>query len=146
MSSAAPPPAGLPDLDSPERIGAFIDAFYARVLADPQLAPIFLDVAAIDLDKHKPLIRAYWEKLILGAGAYRRHTMNIHRALHAKQALTAADFERWLALFRATLEVCHDGPRARRALRVATSIAGNMQVSLAVQSGGATGAGAGFGV
>ena len=72
-----------PDLDSAEHIAAFVDAFYERVLADPQLAPIFLDTAGVDLAQHLPHIRAYWEKLILGREGYRRHTMNIHRALHA---------------------------------------------------------------
>jgi len=120
-----------PDLDSPARIRAFIEAFYARVLADELLAPIFLDVAGIDLAKHLPIICAYWEKLILGADAYRRHTMNIHRALHAKQELRSQDFERWLALFCATLDEGFAGPGAERARRVAAHIARNMQDALA---------------
>ena len=120
----------LPDLDSPERIRAFIEAFYARVLADERLAPIFLDVAGIELAKHLPLICAYWEKLILGADSYRRHTMNIHRALHAKRALDPRDFERWLALFCATLDAGFSGPHAERAREVAGHIARNMQAAL----------------
>ena len=122
--------SALPDLDTPERIRAFIEAFYARVLADERLAPIFLDVAAIDLAKHIPIICAYWEKLILGSDSYRRHTMNIHRALHAKQKLERADFERWLALFCATLDAGYSGPGAERARAVAGHIARNLQEAL----------------
>lgn len=118
------------DLDSPGRIHAFIDAFYARVLADPLLAPIFLDVAAIELPQHLQHIRAYWEKLILGREGYRRHTMNIHRALHARKSLEAAEFTRWLALFEATLDEGYAGPHAERARAVARAIARNMQASL----------------
>ena len=119
-----------PDLDSPERIREFVDAFYGRMLRDPQLAPIFLDVAAIDLDKHLPLIRSYWEKLILGSGDYKRHTMNIHRALHAKRALQPADFERWLHLFHTTVDERFEGSKAERAKQVAAHIAANMNKSL----------------
>jgi hemoglobin len=119
-----------PDLDSPERIHAFIDAFYARVLADPVLAPIFLDVAAVDLAKHLPHIRAYWEKLILGREGYRRHTMNIHRALHAKKTLEPAEFERWVALFEQAIDEGYAGARAERARAIARAIAKNMQASL----------------
>jgi hypothetical protein len=54
-----------PDLDSPEHIRRFVHAFYAHLLNDEQLAPIFLDVAQIDLQKHLPLICSYWEKLLL---------------------------------------------------------------------------------
>lgn len=130
MSGRARNASPLPDLDSPARIRAFIEAFYARVLADERLAPIFLDVAAIDLAKHLPIICSYWEKLILGSDSYRRHTMNVHRALHSKQKLEPADFERWLALFCTTLDEGYSGPHAERARRVAGHIAHNMQVAL----------------
>jgi len=119
-----------PDLDSKERIERFVDLFYARVLADERLAPIFLDVAAIDLDTHLPHIRAYWCKLLLGESGYRRHTMNIHRELHGKQPLQAADFERWLALFMTTVDEHFAGQHAERAKQVAAAIAANMAGSL----------------
>lgn len=118
------------DLDSPEKIARFVDAFYARVLADERLAPIFLDVAEIDLDKHLPLIRSYWEKLLVGGTDYRRHTMNIHRALNARQNLHPEDFTRWLELFQRTVDDLYAGPRAERAKQVAAHIAANMQRAL----------------
>jgi hemoglobin len=124
-------PADQPDLDSRERVEAFVDEFYARVLVDPVLAPIFLDVAAIELDVHLPHIKDYWCKLLLGETGYRRHTMNIHRQLHARRALTPEDFQRWLNLFVATVDDGYSGPGAERAKRVARAIAGNMQVSVA---------------
>ena len=120
----------LPDLDSRDKVEQFVDSFYQRVLADPRLAPIFLDVAAIDLDVHLPHIRNYWCKLLLGESSYRRHTMNIHRALHAQQPLEEADFQRWLALFKATLDEGYIGPYAEKARRIAGAIAGNMQKNL----------------
>ncbi len=118
------------DLDTRERVEAFIDAFYARVLVDPVLAPIFLDVAAIELDVHLPHIKDYWCKLLLGETGYRRHTMNIHRELHARRELSAGDFQRWLGLFIATVEEMYEGPGAERAKRVANAIARNMQESV----------------
>ena len=119
-----------PDLDSKENIRRFLDAFYAKVLADARLAPIFLDVAAIDLDVHLGHIRAFWEKLLLGARDYRRHTMNIHRALNAKQPLEPADFERWLALFCRTADEGFAGPGTERAKQIARHIAANMENAL----------------
>ena len=119
-------PATTPDLDSPEHIAAFLGYFYGKLLEDPVLAPIFLDVAGIDLRTHLGHIQAYWEKLLLGSDEYQRHTMNIHRALHSKRALTAADFERWLLFFTTTVDEHFAGPGAERAKRVATHIADNM--------------------
>jgi hemoglobin len=120
----------LPDLDSPARIDRFVDLFYQRLLADPQLAPLFIDVAAIDLEVHLPHIRAYWRKLLLGDREYRRHTMNIHRQLHRKQALRPADFQRWLLLFTTTVKAHFRGPLADRACRIAATIAANMEAAL----------------
>ena len=119
-----------PDLDSREAIGSFVDRFYARLLADEQLAPLFLDVAAIDLSVHLPHIRDYWCKLLLGEQTYRRHTMNIHRRLHGRQALRPEDFQRWLVLFNATLDEGFSGERTERARRIAAAIASNMESSL----------------
>ncbi len=125
-----------PDLDSREQIERFVDIFYQRLLADEQLAPIFLDVAAIDLSVHLPHIKDYWSKLLLGEKAYSRHTMNIHRQLHGRRALLSADFERWLELFVATVDGDFAGPHAERAKQVATAIAANMRKSLPDHSAG----------
>ena len=125
MSESSPP-----DLDSRQQVEAFVDRFYQRVLADPQLAPIFIDVASIDLAVHLPHIKNYWCKLLLGESGYRRHTMNIHRVLHGKRALTRGDFQRWLTLFEATLDQYYRGPYTEKARRIAGAIAANMEQGL----------------
>lgn len=118
-------------MDSRQNIEFFVDRFYEALLADPQLAPIFVDVAEIDLAVHLPHIKDYWCKLLLGDRTYQRHTMNIHRQLHGKRPLKPEDFQRWLAFFIATLDAHFAGERAERAKRVAASIAANMEKSLA---------------
>lgn len=120
----------MQDLDCREAIEHFVDLFYQRMLADEQLAPIFVDVAEIDLSVHLPHIKDYWCKLLLGEKGYQRHTMNIHRLLHGKRALRSDDFQRWLDFFIATIDENYAGERAERAKQVATSIAANMQKSL----------------
>ena len=128
-------PVQQPDLDSREQIETFVDSFYERLLADERLASIFVDIAAIDLAVHLPHIKDYWCKLLLGEKGYQRHTMNIHRRLHGKQRLQPEDFERWLALFVATVDEGFAGERAERAKQVAAAIAANMENSLPVHAG-----------
>jgi len=123
----------LPDLDNPERIAEFLQFFYGKLLKDPVLAPIFIDVAKIDLQTHLHHIQAYWEKLLLGKDDYKRHTMNIHRMLHRKRALTKADFDRWLEFFVSTVREHYAGPQAERAIKVAGHIADNMTKYIAEQ-------------
>ena len=119
-----------PDLDSRDNIEFFVDRFYERLLADEQLAPIFVDVAEIDLAVHLPHIKDYWCKLLLGDKRYRRHTMDIHRQLHGRRPLQANDFQRWLEFFTTTVDAHFAGVRAERAKQVAAAIAANMERSL----------------
>ena len=120
------------DLDSREQVQRFVELFYQRLLEDDAMAPIFLDVAAVDLDKHLPHIVDYWCKLLLGEQGYQRHTMHIHRQLHGKQALQPEDFARWLGHFCATLDAHIEGPQTEKARRIATAIAGNMEKGLVI--------------
>lgn len=118
--------ADRPDLDSGEEIEGFVRRFYDRVLADPKLAPLFTEVAEVDLDQHLPLIAAYWKKMLLGESGYDRHTMARHRALHEKRALTREDARRWLDHFERTLDESYAGPGAERARRVARNVMKNL--------------------
>lgn len=131
----AAPDTPRPDLDSRANIESFVDMFYLRLLADPLLAPIFTDVANIDLSVHLPHIKDYWCKLLLGDSSYQRHTMQIHRRLHDQRALQSDDFQRWLASFEATVDENFAGERARRAKHIAATIARNMQQGLARGAG-----------
>ena len=121
-----------PDLDSRESIEFFVDLFYERLLADDLLAPIFIDVAEIELMVHLPHIKDYWCKLLLGEKKYQRHTMNIHRQLHAKRALQSRRLPALAGFFQC------DGGRTlcrsrglERAKQVAARIAANMEQGLA---------------
>lgn len=125
-----------PDLDSGKEIERFVRRFYDRLLADPELAPFFLEVAGVDLDAHLPLIAAYWKKMLLGEPGYDRHTMARHRALHGKRSLTPEHGRRWLAHFEATLDAHYAGPVTERARRVARNVMKNLMRQLAARSGG----------
>lgn len=129
-------PSDRPDLDSGEEIERFVRRFYDRLLADPQVAPLFLDVAKVDLDEHLPLIAAYWKKMLLGEPGYDRHTMARHRALHGKRALTREDARRWLACFEATLDAYYAGPVSERARRVARNVMKNLMKQVETLPGG----------
>ena len=115
-----------PDLDSPERIDRMVRLFYDRVLADPLLAPVFLEVARIDLDTHLPLIAAFWKKLLLNQPGYNRHMMARHRAVHHREPLTGAHHERWLVLFHANLDEHFDGPQTDRARLLSARVMDNL--------------------
>lgn len=119
-----------PDLDNPQAIAELVDRFYARVLDDPVLAPVFTEVAGIDLDTHIPRIEAFWRKMLLGDPGYDRNMVAQHAAVHARLPLRRAHFDRWLTLFLETVDRDFAGPGADRARVLASRIAANLERNL----------------
>ncbi|KZX64260.1 MULTISPECIES: group III truncated hemoglobin [unclassified Alcanivorax] len=122
--------SALADLDCRENIDAMVHGFYRRLLDDPVMAPMFLDVAAIDLQQHLPIICQYWYKMLLGEREYRRHMMAKHRALDDKQSLTGEHHERWLQHFMNNLDGRFAGPYTDRARHIAFRVMDNLYAQL----------------
>jgi hemoglobin len=78
-------------------VHAAVDDFYARVLADPQLAPFFADTDLRQLKAHQ---RAFIAAALGGSQIYRGRDM---AAAHAGRAITDADFDAVVAHLVGTL-------------------------------------------
>src|SRR3954452_5522833 len=92
-----------------------VRAFYGRALEDPVIGWIFVDVAKLDLDAHVPVLASFWETILLGGRSYSGGAFRPHAVLHTRVGLRAGHFERWLALWRATVDELFCGPRAELA-------------------------------
>ncbi|MCG8393076.1 MAG: group III truncated hemoglobin [Pseudomonadales bacterium] len=123
----------LPDLDCREHIDAMVHGFYRRLLDDPVMAPLFLDVARVDLERHLPVICQYWHKMLLGERGYQRHMMEKHRALDDREPLTGDHHERWLGHFMANLEGRFAGPYTDRARHIAQRVMHNLYMQLSTR-------------
>lgn len=115
------------DIETEADIAYFLDRFYARVRQDPDLGPLFNDVAQVDWPTHMPKIRAFWSGILLGTTTYQGQPMRPHFELAQKTPIRTAHFDQWLALFSQTLDECFAGERAHEALLRAQSIAAVMQ-------------------
>ena len=107
-----------PDIATEVDIRTLVDGFYHRALADPLLQPVFVDFAHIDLAHHLPQLYDFWSGILLGTSRYRGFPMRKHFPL----PLSLAHFERWLALFHATVDAHFAGPVADTAKRHATQV------------------------
>jgi len=116
------------DLDTPEAIHEMVQAFYARLMEDPLMRPVFVDTAGVDLETHLPKIEAYWRKMLLGErDAYTRNMVAKHEDVHAEAPLREEHFERWGNYFHQTLNERFSGPITRRAHRIANRVLANLQ-------------------
>lgn len=117
------------DIASREDIDRLMNAFYSRALADDVIGYIFTDVAKLDLEHHLPVIGDFWETLLFQTGDYARHGRNplrVHGELDEKTPLRTGHFERWLLIFRETVDQLFEGPRSEFVKLRAEAIAGNM--------------------
>lgn len=104
-----------PDLDTRTGIDRLMIAFYAKATTDDLIGEFFTDVIPFDLRHHLPVIGGFWESVLLGTQAYRAHNrspLQLHAELDALQPLEPEHFDRWLELFRETVDEHFVGPRA----------------------------------
>lgn len=112
----------LHDIETRADCERLVRAFYGRALTDPIIGFIFTDVAHLDLEEHVPKIASFWETILLGAQSYGGGAFAPHVMLHRQVPLRAGHFERWLSLWRTTVDELFEGPRAELAKSHATRV------------------------
>ena len=127
----AVPRAERHDIENRADCERLVRAFYGRAMTDPMIGWIFVDVAKLDLEAHVPVIASFWETILLGNQTYRGGAFRPHAALHMRVGLRSGHFERWLALWRETVDDLFAGERAdlakAHAARVARAFLGRLQ-------------------
>jgi hemoglobin len=112
-----------PDITTEDHIRILVDSFYIKVNADPLLSPIFNDVAKVDWQEHLPLLYQFWSTLLFRTNTYRGQPWPKHALL----PVSAEHFERWVSLFKTTVDEHFSGPKATEAKNIAGSIADTFQ-------------------
>lgn len=105
----------MADIESRDDVERLVRAFYAKAMTDPMIGFLFTDVAKLDLESHVPVITSFWETMLLGAKSYAGGAFAPHASLHRKAELRAPHFERWLWLWRGTVDELFSGPVADEA-------------------------------
>lgn len=116
-------PDPKPDIESRAEIQQLVDAFYARVQQDEVIGFIFTEVAATDWDHHLPKMYDFWETVLFRTGSFQGNPVGVHRALAERTPMGRAQFERWLQLFRETVDALFSGPNAEHIKNCAADIA-----------------------
>jgi hemoglobin len=130
-----------PDLDTRAGIDRLMEAFYGKAMVDDVIGRFFTEVVPLDLEHHLPIIGDFWESVLLGTPAYRSHNRNplqLHAEIDARDPLHPVHFERWLQLFRGTVDELFAGPRAEFAKQRSAMIARRM-MDVIIESRLATG-------
>lgn len=116
------------DISSRKDIELLVDAFYTKVLADQSISFFFTRIVPVDFEKHLPVMYDFWENIVFHTGAYEGNPMEKHKKIHQQHAMSAAHFERWLQLFKETVNEMYEGEKAELIKHRAISIATVMQI------------------
>ena len=117
----------MKDIESKKDIEFLVDEFYKQVVKDDVIGFFFTEVIKLDWDNHIPIMYSFWETLILGNGDYKGNPMLKHISLNRKEKMLPKHFDKWLELWKATLEANFKGKNAIKALEKAQQIGGLMK-------------------
>lgn len=111
------------DIRTTEDIRTLIDHFYEKVRADDVIGFIFNEVARVNWEHHLPRMYAFWEFLLLQGEGYQGNPIEPHKKLHQQVPLEKKFFDRWVELFKSTVDEHFQGLIAEEAKNKASLIA-----------------------
>lgn len=120
----------MKDIENQEDLYLLVDEFYKKLLADPSISYIFIDVVKIKILEHLPILVTFWSQAILGTGGYTKNLTEIHLDINKKEHLTPELFNIWLGHFNTTVDELFAGQKAEQIKTQALSIATIMQIKI----------------
>ncbi len=118
------------DIITRNDIQFLVDNFYKKVIVDDLIGHFFSVVVNFDWSVHIPIMVSFWETVLFGKAAYKGNPMIKHIELNRLSKLEQHHFERWLNLWRETVEENFKGEKADEAIAKSKTIATLMQSKL----------------
>jgi hemoglobin len=112
-----------PDLTGRADVERLVNAFYGKVRQDEVLGFIFDEVAQTNWEVHLPKMYAFWETVLFGTGGYQGNPLAAHAKLVPLTEMGRVQFDRWLAVFKATVDELFAGDKAGHIKRAAEDMA-----------------------
>lgn len=100
------------DIVGRAEIETLVNTFYERVRADDTLGFIFDKVAQTNWTMHLPKMYAFWETVLFRTGGFTGNPLAAHARLVPLTDMGRDKFDRWLQLFRGTVDDLFAGERA----------------------------------
>ncbi len=113
-------------LESREDIELLVNLFYTKVVKDETIGFFFKDVIKVDWDKHLPKMFSFWETILFGQINYKGNPMAVHFPVNRSEAMEKKHFEKWLELWKQTIDENFTGQNASMAIIKSENIANLM--------------------
>jgi hemoglobin len=113
----------LPDLKGRPEIELLVNTFYEQVRSDDLLGFIFTDIAKTNWTTHLPKMYAFWETVLFRSGGYTGSPLAAHAKLSPLTLMGKPQFDRWLTLFKGTVDSLFAGEHAEHIKSCAADMA-----------------------
>ena len=113
-------------LESREDIELLVNSFYTKVIDDETIGFFFKDIIKVDFEKHLPKMYSFWETILFGQMSYKGNPMAVHFPINQLEDIKKRHFERWLELWKQTIEENFTGQNADMAITKSENIANLM--------------------
>lgn len=120
----------MKDITTREDLTRLMESFYQKALQDVVIGHFFTEVAPLKMETHIPLIVDFWETIIFDKAKYRGNVFGVHEHLHQVSAFKEEHFDRWIVLFKETVNELFFGEKAEIIKQKAESIATVMKIKL----------------
>src|SRR3982751_2229330 len=102
------------DIESRDDLVTLINTFYDRVKKDDVIGHIFNTIIGDDWSVHLPIMYTFWNTVLFGEEGYKGNAVGKHVEIDKKIRLEQPHFERWVALWRDTVDDLYSGPNAEK--------------------------------
>ena len=99
------------DIEGLEDIKVLVDGFYENIKEDELLAPIFNFRLSTHWVPHLEKMYTFWNAALFGVKGYNGNPY----MKHATMELDPEHFERWISIFKQTIDAYFQGPLAEEA-------------------------------
>ena len=120
----------MTDITNRKDIEILIDTFYKKVIKDDLISTFFIKTVELDWGLHIPIMYNFWESVLFGNAKYKGNPMIKHIELNAKKPLEPKHFDRWLTIWRNTIQENFSGKNADEAIQKAENIAKLMKYKI----------------
>jgi hemoglobin len=104
-------PSQRHDITAVEDVELLVRRFYQAVIPDPLLGPIF-EGFGVDWSVHIPKLVDFWANRLLGRPGFSGNVAGAHVSVFDRCPFGRQEVERWLELWRETLDELFIGPTA----------------------------------
>lgn len=104
----------MADITTHEDVALLVNSFYDQVKNDDILGPIFNTVIE-DWSHHLPKMYRFWGTVLFGEPGYSGNAIATHIAIDKKFPLQPEHYDRWISLWRNTVDSLFAGEKAEEA-------------------------------